>query len=463
MDDGLNISQGQGEGQAQVFKPQDLSYLDRAIANQQHMQMRKEAMRQKRSSDLTKSMGSLHDLDVFYRDQPYFASKQKDLYDWAKNGNAAKIIKDGDPQAIMEFQKRVADLEQDAKLSKNAREEAEKAGNEVQMKGGFDKYVEGAEDYYHQFHEPISPEDIAAGKKPDWNFNHGNFRADIPVAKIAEEAQKLKKENIKTGGSYTDPTTGAVTSFTDEHYPRKQADEIVSKYIAANPEYYDKYHRMLNKLPAEEKDLYKTKEGYDVIKYMQDELAPALVVQNQRISHTTKGDSKNGDFNINFGNGMASTGKYNFVAQDRVREGNKSILNKLAGTDKDVPYKVISIQRTDAGENKGFFFDDPERDGKKVEVIPKEYEQNAKGDWFLIGVPKGGGKEIRIPEDKVSSDMKAITGASLEELKKGINGEVQKAAPEANEKVTVIKEGKKYKLPKSQLDKAIKQGYKLIQ
>ncbi len=36
MEQGNNISTGIGEGQAQVFRPNDLSYIDRAIAQQNY-------------------------------------------------------------------------------------------------------------------------------------------------------------------------------------------------------------------------------------------------------------------------------------------------------------------------------------------------------------------------------------------------------------------------------------------
>ncbi len=415
MTSGANISTGENSGEAQIFKPVDLSYLDKAAAIEARNRRYNQQLEQKRSSDFNKGVGSLHDLDIFYRDQPYFAQKQKELYDWAASGNATKIIKNGDPAATMEFQKKLADLQTEAKLSKNVREQSEAVGKTAAEKG-FGEYVPGAEDYYHQFNAPIDPEKMKNGEKPDWNFDVSKFRKDIPPTKILEELKKLKQDNVKTGGGYVNDK-GETVNYTTESFPRDKADKLVSA-VATNPEYYDKFHRMLNALPDKDKSTYKKADGsLDVLKYAQDWAAPNLVVQPQTISHLTKGSSDNG---LRFGNGMATTGKYNFVSQDRQKEEpSGGIIDKITGKKTTVPYKVISIQRTDAGENKGFFFDDPDRQGKKTEVVPKEYEQDKNGDWFLIGVPKDGGKEIKIPEKKVTSDMKAITGVDLDELLKG--------------------------------------------
>lgn len=432
MEDGQNIATGSGgidSGLAQVFKPQDLSFIDRQMTEQQRLKAEKKASEAKRGAAFDKSLGGIHSLDIFYRDQPYFAQKQKELYDWAKDGNATKIIKDGDPQAMMDFQKKVADLSQDAALSKNAREASEAVGKEVINKGGFGEYVPGAEDYYHQFHQEQSKEQIAKGEKPNWNFDASKFRKDIPLTKIVEEAQKIKKENIKTGGGYEDPKTGQVVNYTEESYPRQKADEIVS-LVAQNPEYYDKFHRELNKLPKEEQDLYKDKDGkLDVIKYAQETLAPALVVQPQRIAHVSKGDKS--PFEINFGNGTASTDKYRFVHQHNEPTPGKSV--PFLGTAGGSPAEdEIDIKRTSNGENKLDYFPDPNKPDKKIEVVPLKYKKKKDGDWELVATPKAGGKDIVIPEHKVSAEMKAITGVSLNELLQGgidKKGKVEEATP----------------------------------
>lgn len=455
--DGANISTGEGNGEAQVFKPFDASrHLDKIYAQNQHRAQQQAQQEQKRAGDLGKTFHDLSKIDIMFRDQPYFAEKQKAIRDWADAGNAAKIVKDGDPQATMELQRMVQDLDMEAKLSKNAREQFEGFGKTLYAAGS-DAFTSESRDYYLKFGE--APK-LEKGQKPDWNFDSSKIRKEIPFTKIAEEAQKLKKENFKTGGGYVNEK-GETVNYTQEQYPRQASDKIAAMVIK-NPEYFDKFHRMLMNIPEEEQMLYADKDGkLDVVKFAQDQLAPALEVKPQTVSHITKGSKGN---DLSFENGMASNGKYNFVTQDREQEvPTPDILDK--NKKKAIPYKVISIQRTDAGENKGFFFDDPSREGKKVEVIPKEYEQKENGDWVLVGVPKNGGKEVRIPEKDITSDMKAITGVDLNELLKGDKKgqSLEGSKPVENEKVVVMKDGKKYKLPKSQLNSALKQGYKISQ
>ncbi len=186
-----------------------------------------------------------------------------------------------------------------------------------------------------------------------------------------------------------------------------------------------------------------------------------LVKEPDHIATASGGEDKGRG--LTFGdNGVAETDKYTFVSQDKEKsEPTGSIIDKLTGKNKVVPYKIITIQDKLSGENKAFEYPNPKKEGYKLILVPKEYEQKPDGKWVLVASPKEGGKDVEIPEEKVTSDMVGITGASLKDLLRGNKkNEVEKTSAE-NEKITVEKDGKKFKLPKSQQEQALKQGYKL--
>ncbi len=412
--EGVNVSTGINEGNAQVFKPVDLSYLDRAIAQQNYEHRAKRAEEKQRGAEFNKGLASLHNLDIFHAHQPYFAQKQKELYEWAKNGNAVKIIKEGDPNTLMDFQKQVADLQTEAAMSKQYGQQAGQLGKELLTKGA--EYTPESHEYFQGINQPIDTSKMKKGEGLDFTFHPERVQKEVTPAEMHEVALKNRGTLYPTSFPHKNPD-GSVTETTVTQFGPKEALETARYTIKNDPRFIAKANREFAKLKPEEQMLYvnpETKQP-DPVEYLAQEQAKQIVVTPKVKQTETQGKS---GMTLSFGNGMATNGKYNFVTQDRVKEEpTPTIFDK--NKKKIIPYKVISIQRTDAGENKGFFFDDPNREGKKIEVIPKEYEQTQGGAWHLIGVPRGGGKEIRIPEKDVTSDMKAITGVDLNEIIQG--------------------------------------------
>lgn len=414
MVDGGNISTEQGEGAAQIFKPQDLSFLDKQMA-QQDANRRKEAdVRRQRQAAVGKGISSLHDLAIDPMDQNVFANDQKQLYDYAKK-NAYKIINQGDADATMEFQKMVANVQNEAERSKNKRELKEKLLPEM-AKNGLESYTPEAQDYFKQIHTPLSDEEVSAGKRPAYEVNAVRLLEKEPTDIDAiETLKKVKGQNKETATVGKSPE-GAIATMKTEEYTPNQVRQDVSALLT-NHTYFNKYKRELDKLSPEEQALYKDDNGKpDPVKYAQDKFVRKLAFKNVTQANLTKPEKDNG-LDINIGKGTASNGKYKFVHQEVEGEPGKSApFLGTAGQTK--PQDVIAIQREDSGENKSFMFQDPKHSDRKISLIPKEYRREKDGNWALIAVDKDG-KEFPIPENKVTADMKAITGVDLNELLQG--------------------------------------------
>jgi len=129
--DALNISTGIGQGDAQVFDLYDPRNAERIAA----------ANEDKRNKE-NKNIGQVYDeLDkiktsgIFYKHQPIFAEKQKELYDYAKSN--IKALKSGDAKATIDF-----------------REKINKLGNDIAMsKGVADSYGDVAKEYIRNLYK----------------------------------------------------------------------------------------------------------------------------------------------------------------------------------------------------------------------------------------------------------------------------------------------------------------------
>lgn len=284
MEDGLNISQGINEGAAQVFKQPDLSFLDKQIAEQQREKAANQAAQQRRAADMNKGINSLHNIDTFFRDQPYFATKQKELYDWAKD-NANKIVKEGDPMATIELQRKVADLQNDVNLSKNAREHYESVGKKVLGEGGMQNYLPGANEYHDSFIKELTPEEIASGKKPDWNYDESKFQKETPLYSIIKNAKSAKPEVAhKTGSGTIDPVTGQAYNWETKSYTPEEAQQLIDVTTLQNPVERESLHAQLQRSSDETKKKYIDENGkVNLRQYAYDVLSPSLVINPETV------------------------------------------------------------------------------------------------------------------------------------------------------------------------------------
>ncbi len=239
-DDGLNISQGMGEGAAQVLKPYHNHYLDQLIAQKQE----KRKVGDKNQQDALNKLGSLNKLDIFFRDQPKFKELQGDLYNTVKK-NIYKI-REGDPDALAEFQGKIADIENQAALSKNTREQYESLAKDVLMKKG---------EYRPETHNYL--EEFASDK------NIGNYNFDFSKVKKNTDLYQDFRSNLlptlidaKTKGQIAIPQAdGSVVTKKTEELKDTDATKLTNTYLS-DPTRLEQATYDFDQLPAEKQDQY---------------------------------------------------------------------------------------------------------------------------------------------------------------------------------------------------------------
>ncbi len=313
MEQGNNVATEIGSGQAQVFRPNDLSYIDRAIAQQNVDKRRKREEENQRLGEVSKGLSSLHKLDIFHAHQPYFADKSKELYD--KTARLAPKIKAGDYAAKAEVEKDIADLQTEAVLSKHYREQVGEIGKEL-IKNK-DSYTPESHDYYQELNKKIDPSKFKEGEGIDYNIDPTRIQKEISAKELLNYAQDIKQKNRKTGGYYKDPKTGQNVNTHTEGFSRSDADEVVDSMLK-DPIVYAQYSRDANRIkdPAE-KMLYMKSDGtLDVGKYAQDKMSPNLMYKSETTA-TASGGGKSG-MEINIGEGSASNELYDFTAEEKM-------------------------------------------------------------------------------------------------------------------------------------------------
>jgi hypothetical protein len=229
---------GIGKGAAQVL---DLSPLrDQAARDQQEnfaAKQAKEKEAQAKEAQIGSDLNALNKIAVLPREQAMFAEKQAALYDNVKKNIGA--IRSGDVNALMSIQQQIGEINTQAELSKNAREQAEAVGKEMLGKG-FDKYRKNSVDYLHDY---IS--------NPD---NNGNYNFD--PSQISEKFDFANYVNKDLAGYAHEqaPNRGGYKSNTQEERKQMLLDAVTSdplKMRQANDDFEEAQDKLGAKTPAE--------------------------------------------------------------------------------------------------------------------------------------------------------------------------------------------------------------------
>jgi hypothetical protein len=397
-----------GLGEAQVLKPFDNSQLREEERIRRAQEAADKKAQQARVGDINKNLKSLHNIDIMPKDQELFAKEGKGIYDYTKK-NWQKLAA-GDVDAEMELQQQIADYQQKAALSKNARERYE---SETAKIGDFKALRPESEQYLIDF----------ADKKTagDWNFNPNAVRKNIPITEIIKGAKAIKGEKIESGYGYKDPVTGASINVTSETYTPERAGQDVEKLLTDHNVYEQMAYNLQNEVrdQPELAELYKTKDGsLDVVKYAKEKLIPTLEVNNKK--QTSSGGGDKGGLEFNFGNGTAENENWNFASGEKTQEEKKSAIQMLFGGGTDVTkydYIAVHPKKTSGAVA---MFPDPKNDKKEFAGVPMGWLKDRKtGDVFFAATDKNTNKIKMIPEYQLTADNKALLGTTYNELEEG--------------------------------------------
>lgn len=406
MGDGLNISSGMGAGEAQVFRPYDVRPY---VEQQQNINEQREKEKTGRESKVYSSLSPLDKIDIFYRDQDNFKNKITDVRKYAKENIDA--LRNGDATATMDFQNLLTDIYNEAALSKNARENFEKIAMDVYKNQ--DKYDESALDYLNDF----------VDKK-----NAGNYQFDVTqilpkVDLFADIKNNVKLNPTETNYEYIDPSTGNKIVSASKKVTPKEADAILETRIMGDPMLYASATKQYERLKKQGKTT-----DPDVVTWYKNYTRPALVETSTTYKNLPSEWSK---ASYSFGNGTASSNKYNFVYQPKT----------------DYSTEQISIASTDYSENKPLELYDLNDNTKSVMVTPTNIEiETKKGGglhYWVVGADEEG-NIVKYPWRKIKGKFEANYGIGVDELVNKIKGGgTAKTNPSTGSKETEKKVTKK--------------------
>ncbi len=252
MPDPLSIATAEGTGQAQILKPYHNPYLDELIKQKQE----KRKVGDKNQQDALNKLGSLNKLDIFFRDQPKFKELQGDLYNSVKK-NIYKL-RAGDPDALTEFQSKIADIENEAALSKNTREQYETLAKDVLMKKG--EYRPETESYLHQF---ATPENIG-----NYNFDYSKIKKNADLYQDFKSNLLPTLEAVHTKGEIAIPQAdGSVKTIKKDELTDTDATKLVNASLT-DPARLEQATYDFDKLPKEEQDKYSGVDAWYKDKYV---------------------------------------------------------------------------------------------------------------------------------------------------------------------------------------------------
>jgi hypothetical protein len=386
---------GIGKGEAQVFEPIKSNYED-AYKVQEH----RAAVRQKKESDVYKSLPTLNKIDILPQHQQIFADKQQDLYDYARK-NIGKL-REGDAGATMEFQQKISKLQNDANISKNIKDQYEK----FLTPDALNKLSDDSIDYVHDFTgydketDQFVPLDVKQLKnKVDW----------------VDQAQKHIKVNPVTRSvERYDPVTGQVDSSFSNKTPEAQLDQQIKDNLFGNDEVYSAVLSDYNKAVA--KGMTKAQ---DVYSFYKERVKPGLMVDIQKFG-TTKPNQEG----MSVGSGSMKNKNFSFAYQK----------------DPGANIQTISIARNDAAENKPLEFVTDE--GESIYASPIEYKKIGNQKWVLNVVDKEGDM-YSLDASKNAAKMKTNYDVSLDDLKPIIpdvsKSTVKSDKEDTSKKVTEVK------------------------
>lgn len=413
MADPIASGQQIGEGWAQVFKPYEDKYADKI----NELTVKKKEEQDKTAKGIASSLGALDKIDILPGDQKMFADMQKDIYDYSQKNIDA--LRKGDPDATMNFQRKLTDYQNKAAHSKDYREQNDKIGFHISTNS--DKFdpnwrTNWLSDASSSFNPDGSPKsvDITKYSPKQAEFNDVEFwNKALDTYKPSAEKRVVE-----------DPLTGKVVTHDNEFYNDPNA---IAKDLLGNQQYYEKVFTTVNSMPEEqrkalqEKSLKEGGSGNTYVEYTKDEFLKRKGLKQEggvRFDEQKKPEEAT---NVNFSNqnGSFSTKKFNYnyfedeipseqytqwvtqayqlthpnLSDADARAAQQSAQKKVG----NIKAKTVEFASVSPGENKSLKY--PLLNGKESDTfIPKQITI-INGKEYLVG-QKLIEKEVTDPATK---------------------------------------------------------------
>lgn len=217
---GYNLEQT-GQGDAAIFDTKNLPNYAVQAENRNH------AARNSRSKGLFGSLDKLNHLDIWENDQPYFAKKAEAVYKAANEGGLAqRIIKNNDPQAIMQMQRMLGEIDYDANISKAKKQQIQATDKDIltQQQQGNTIIPEDLDNYLKHRNSVFDVADIDKGGKPSGTYDTSKIGRLVPLDKLAKQFDTLVGDKQETEV----PTANGGTIKTKTYSPKQIADAAVN-------------------------------------------------------------------------------------------------------------------------------------------------------------------------------------------------------------------------------------------
>jgi hypothetical protein len=422
--DGLNISQGMGDGEAQVFDHRGHKPLDDLITRWDRKKREegvKERQQHKDTSDLWKKLNDIEISDFVY-DNKYLTDKKNGLQEYVTEQlvkNNGKYEHATDPELI----KKLNELEKYNTHAKAVKDIWKTEYAKIQEKK--DAWDEGSVNEVMEFFQlPIEE-----------RYNRINIeRKEVPILK-----PKVQTYDLLVWGRGIKPKANPNKIETDkeDHYETvyfeqedKQARETVLN---------DSWERAKNQTSPQAAQLYKEVVGklkedpaYDIASdqrraEMEEAMFKAKLTEymdsegGKKYEKTIQG-KPGGKEKREYGNGWVKVGPWSFG----IDEASASLFGDINPAGLKEKKKIIRIQRTDAPENISHSFKVDE--GRK-DIIPYEVEYNeATGKYYFIGEevveepgdgfskPVKSKKPVRIPFESVKGELNSMVADNVKEI-----------------------------------------------
>lgn len=355
-----NISSGIGTGEAQVFRPYESNYGAKAY----DIYQQKEDVRRKRESDVYNDLGKVKVEGIFFKHQPVFAQKQKDLYEYVKNNIDA--LRKGDADKTIEYQQMLTKLGTDIGLSKEASKEYVDIFKEYSNNQG--KYDDNVMDELNKFggYDPNSDQ----FDMPD----RGWLQEKIDLGKDARENlvplfDKIKKES-QTAVPQSD---GSVRTVKTEDLTEDDVKNVAVNFRLNDPRIHAQAYRDYKKVNPDTEPTDEDLKGFYFEKYGKP------FIKSEKFTTLTKGEGKG--MSLMFGGG-------NTAENDDVRVVVKDTPEKRV-------YDIAQIKTT---ENS--IMDFSLSDGTVVKGTPLRIER----------YKSTGGKDVVISVPEMADEIDDITG-----------------------------------------------------
>ncbi len=425
MNDPLSISSGLNIGEAQVLDNRSYDMYKDYAAKQQSQA----AAKRKSNTDIIKGIEDIR-LGGFAGHQKDLLEKKNQLYDKLREG----FVKNGfewTPTADVNIARTTNELKDKVQFSQSIEKQFAADHNDIVSKK--DTWTPESMAEVEQFYA------MPLDKQYEYVNAHNSFPVLKPKEKIVDYTSFIQKTE-------TPYNTLQVEVGKDEEgrIQYRNTKELDVQAVASQAQ--DAYDAAVNGRSTEYgamlADVKKDVDANPNTSHLSPEKKDAIAQQNfvkkfvkiKEGTISTKdvrgSKSAGGGFNLSFGNGTASTDKYNFAKQDTKEEVNPA-QTQVGGESVRRNIPTISVKRKPGVDpTKSTFIED----GKEIDVEVSSFQKYADG-WYVVGKTTRMVKDKKYPyeEKKVTEDVKIPVkdneayietqfGAQPEQLIEGMSG-----------------------------------------